>query len=252
MGEYMDAPDTLDLAEIAHQLLQRVTRGRRALLVTDIGEQVGFRRPGEQHGHAAEAAIVHKLRQTEPRLVERRVEAMHVEENVTVRANAPRQIGRYLQAEILRLQRMAAQHGKMLGWRRFAERRFLDIAGAMAGRHGDHRQGIMRTAINHGFAFRAAIVAARRGDEDRCDARARCCRRHGGGGGAHQGIARGRAAAGQCRQGDGDEKRCRTRQPVKTGLLHVHSPTVAGPRRDKMKSPELHCRIINDAVQHDL
>ncbi len=88
----MHATDRRRRDQPGEHLLQRVARPHRALAVVAVIEQLGPRRPGEDHGLAAKANAVGEVGSIERRGLERLVEPVHVEQDVARRA-LPHEVG---------------------------------------------------------------------------------------------------------------------------------------------------------------
>ncbi len=147
-------------------MLQRVARSGRRLAVRSIGEHRTAGGPGEQHGHAAELAIVDDLGQPESRLIVPIVEAMHEQQHVAVGADAPRDVGCELLAKRFVVELAAAHPNEIaLGTVR-TEARTLDNAWLMARRHADRGQGKPRRAVRIGLVGIGECTLAGRCDED--------------------------------------------------------------------------------------
>jgi len=84
----MHAPDAGRLRKAEQQLLKRIARDRRRLLVGFVIEQAAARVPCEQRRDAGEIAVGDDLGEAEARLVEGGVEAVHIEEDVARDADA--------------------------------------------------------------------------------------------------------------------------------------------------------------------
>ena len=161
------------LRQLTDQFRQGVARDGRAFLGRAIVEQTIGRGPGEQHGHAAKAPVLDDLGEPEARLVIARVEAMHIEQDVAVRADAAGKMRREFGRETGLVEPAPAHKRKMFRRVRRADRGALQLPDPVCGRHADHLQRIPRLPVIAGFARRAAFALARRDDEDGDLARAR-------------------------------------------------------------------------------
>jgi hypothetical protein len=163
MGENVDTADARRRGDVEQQLLQRIARDGGALLVGAIGQKFGFRRPGEQRRHAAEAGVGHNLREAKAGFVEARVEAVDVQKDIAAGADAPGNMRRQFVAEFISGKAAALRQCEMLRRIGGAEARPLDLPRLMIGRHADrlqrHRGAAERSAEG------AAVGLARRGDE---------------------------------------------------------------------------------------
>jgi len=160
MGEDLDAANAGRARNIHKKALQRVARGGGGLLVGFIGEEFAFRIPGEQDRHAGEAAIGDDLRKAEARLVETGVETVHIEQHVAAVADAAGNVRGEFGAEGVRIERAPTGDDEVLFRIGRTETRRLDLACAMARRHGH----VLQRKARNDLAV-AVALAPRRSDE---------------------------------------------------------------------------------------
>mgnify|MGYP000335960071 CR=1 FL=1 len=123
--------------DVLKRLLERVARGRRALLVGAVCEHLVARGPCEQNRDAGEIRIFHNLSKPEPRLVIARIKAVHIHQHIAVHADAPGDLHRNLGFEGLLVEITLAGKYEMGCLVRAPERGLLDHPRLMARRDAD-------------------------------------------------------------------------------------------------------------------